>query len=53
MSGVLAYVQRDLRSLFCVPTGAIVASLFVCLSGVAFVSGVFDLGGIATMIFIY
>ena len=49
MSGVLAYVQRDLRSLFCVPTGAIVASLFVCLSGVAFVSGVFDLGGIATM----
>ena len=44
-----AIFKRDLRSLFCVATGPIVAALFACLCGIAFASGVFDQGGIATM----
>ena len=49
MRSGFAIFRRDLRSLFCVATGPIVAALFACLCGVAFVSGVFDQGGIATL----
>ncbi len=49
MKSGFAIFRRDLRSLFCVATGPIVAALFSCLCAVAFVSGVFDQGGIATM----
>jgi ABC-2 type transport system permease protein len=49
MKSGFAIFRRDLRSLFCVSTGPIVAALFSCLSAVAFISGVFDQGGIATM----
>ena len=49
MKSGFAIFRRDLRSLFCVATGPIVAALFSCLCAVAFISGVFDQGGIATM----
>ena len=49
MKSGFALFRRDLRLLFCVATGPIVAALFSCLCAVAFVSGVFDQGGIATM----
>ncbi|MDP7008420.1 MAG: Gldg family protein [Phycisphaerales bacterium] len=49
MKQMIALCLRDLRSLFCVATGPVVAALFACICGVAFLSGVFELGGIATM----
>ena len=49
MKSGFALFRRDLRSLFCVATGPIVAALFSSLCAIAFISGVFDQGGIATM----
>jgi ABC-2 type transport system permease protein len=49
MKSGFAIFRRDLRSLFCVSTGPIVAVLFSSLCALAFISGVFDQGGIATM----
>lgn len=49
MKSAFAIMRRDLRSLFCVPTGSIVAALFSCLCGVVFLSTVFQQGSVATM----
>ena len=49
MKSAFAIFRRDIRSLFCVSTGSIVAALFACLCSIAFISGVFDEGSLATM----